>query len=514
MLAAGTEKDKSWLVSARRGYMDLVIDPKFGNPSYYDMFGEFSIDISPAIHLSLNALYADDRVRIVLESDPEEREQVNSDTRNAQVWLRLDSDWSTTLTSSTVLSMVDYDNSRSGSANDPAKMIASVQDDRAVRKFELRQDWVWSPSSRHRMQWGLQVANGEADYDYSGNADYFELQAMYRDHPTSVSRSLVANPDGGSYAVYLSDRWRVTNRVMLEWGLRWDDQTYSDLSSDSQLSPRLNFLYRLADNTELRVSAGRYHQSQALQSLQIEDGITRFWPAQRADQLIVGVKHLTRNETALRLEAFRKEIRDVRPRFENLFDPLGIMPELQADRVRLDPQEALAQGVELSADRSHGPWNWWAAYTWSKVTDRIDGRDQPRSWDQPHALHAGFGWRGEAWNFSAATRVHSGWPRTNLQLVADGVDDDGEPVNAAVPGSRNALRHPGFASVDLRLSRRFDVPRGSLLAFIEVSNVLNRNNVCCIDWDIEEDGFGNDVLEYSPDYWMPLLPAIGILWEF
>ena len=101
-----------------------------------------------------------------------------------------------------------------------------------------------------------------------------------------------------------------------------------------------------------------------------------------------------------------------------------------------------------------------------------------------------------------------------VALVADGVDDDGETVNAAVPGPRNALRHPDFASVDLRLSRRFDVPRGSLLAFIEISNVLNRNNVCCIDWDIEEDSLGNDVLEYSPDYWMPLLPAVGILWEF
>lgn len=48
-----------------------------------------------------------------------------------------------------------------------------------------------------------------------------------------------------------------------------------------------------------------------------------------------------------------------------------------------------------------------------------------------------------------------------------------------------------------------------LLAFIEISNVFDRRNVCCVDWDIDDDG-----LEYSLDYWMPLLPAIGILWEF
>jgi len=68
--------------------------------------------------------------------------------------------------------------------------------------------------------------------------------------------------------------------------------------------------------------------------------------------------------------------------------------------------------------------------------------------------------------------------------------------------------------VDIRLSRKFDVRRGSLLAFVEISNLFNRRNVCCIDWDLEEDSGGNQALEFSNDYWMPLLPAIGILWEF
>jgi hypothetical protein len=195
----------------------------------------------------------------------------------------------------------------------------------------------------------------------------------------------------------------------------------------------------------------------------------------------------------------------VRPRFENLYDPLGIMPELQADRVRLDPMRARAQGFELSVDRARGAWNWWASYTLSKVTDRIGGRDEPRSWDQRHAFQGGVGWRDERWNFSAAASVHSGWPTTGLEL---GMNGD------AVPGPRNALHLPTFASVDLRLSRTFDVRRGSLMAFVEISNAFNRRNICCVDWDIEEDDDGNPVLESSLDYWMPLLPAIGILWEF
>ena len=56
--------------------------------------------------------------------------------------------------------------------------------------------------------------------------------------------------------------------------------------------------------------------------------------------------------------------------------------------------------------------------------------------------------------------------------------------------------------------------RGSLTAFVEVSNLANRTNVCCLDWDVADDGDGNLELELSRDYWLPLLPAIGILWEF
>jgi len=514
LLTAGNHKNQSWLFSARRGNLDLVIDPKFGQPSYFDVFGEYAFELSPSTRLSINALFADDQIELVLETDPAEREYVISDTNNAQLWLRLDSDWSDTLKSSTVLSIVDYSNRRDGFADDPEKMSAAVRDDREVRQYSLRQDWVWSPSPRHRTQWGIHAAYGEADYVYDGRAEYFELPAIYEDQPADIERSLMAGPKGGSYALYVSDRWKVSRAAVVEWGLRWDDQTYTDLSSDSQLSPRLNVMLRPWDHTELRLSVGRYHQSQSMHMLQIEDGITSFWPAQRADHLILGVKHLINNETAVRLEAFRKEIREVRPRFENLYDPLSLMPELAVDRVRLDPTRAEAQGLELSADRALGDWNWWASYTWSKVTDRIDGQDVPRSWDQRHAAQGGVAWDNEVWSFSAAASVHSGWPRTDLALVEDGVDEDGEPINVAVPGPRNELHHPTFASVDVRLSRRFKVRRGSLLAFIEISNLFNRRNVCCVDWDLGEDALGNDALEYSLDYWMPLLPAVGVLWEF
>ena len=514
LLTAGRAGRKSWLFSARRGNLDIVIDPKFGQPSYFDVFGEFAYELTPRTRLSVNTLFAEDSISLVLETEPTERDQIESDTRNAQLWLRLDSRWSEMLSSTTVLSAVDYSNRRTGFANDIEKTVATVDDAREVRQVGFRQDWLWSPSERHWTQWGIHATSGNAKYNYSANAQLFGVRALYEGRPTELTRSVFANPKGGSYAFYVSDRWRLSERSTVEWGLRWDDQTYTNLSSDSQLSPRFSFLYRPWEKTELRFSVGRYFQSQPIQSLQVEDDVTNFWPAQRADHIILGVRHLMKNDTTLRLEVFNKDIGKVRPRYENLFEPLGLMPELQPDRVRLAPSSARAQGVELSFDRTKGRATYWGSYTWSKVTDRIEGANELRSWDQTHSLQGGFEWRTDKWNFSAAGNVHTGWPTSDLQLLENGVDADGEAILVAVPGARNALRLETFASVDVRMSRKFDVRRGSLLAFVEVSNLFDRHNECCLDWDVGENAAGDTVLERDRDFWMPLLPAIGVLWEF
>lgn len=515
LLFAGNDPGRHWLFSARRGNLDLVINPDLGSPSYFDLFGEYSFEPNPTTTISLNALYASDRVEIVLETDPAELERVTSRTDNVQVWLQLENEWSDALSSQSVLSATWFDNLRRGSLGDAEKLVASVYDDRKILQFGFRQDFLYRPSEKHLVQWGLQVRQAEADYLYRNSAEYFELQAMFDGYDEPRNRDIEVSPQGSSYALYFSDRWKLGAGTLLEWGIRWDDQTYTTAASDAQLSPRLNVMRSLGERTELRLAWGRYHQAQEINELQVEDGITRFWPAQRADHLILGVKRLIRDHFALRVELFEKDIRDVQPRFENLFDPLGLIPEVQPDRVRLDPSSARARGLEVTLDRNNGPLRWWMSYTLSEATDRIDGRRELRSWDQRHAFVGGLDYKGDRWDFAVAASVHSGWPLTELSLLETGVDDDGEPEYLAVPGARNATRHDLFASLDLRIARKWQFPDSSLTAFLEISNALNRRNPCCLDWDLEEDELSGEVsLERGKDYWMPLLPAIGILWEF
>lgn len=509
ILSSGTFSGGDWLVSARRSNLDIVLDPKLGEPTYYDVFSHVAFDLTPAARLSLNGLYADDGLIVVLESDPSEIEQASSETQNAQFWMTLENQWSPVLRSISVISISSFSNDRIGETNDAEKIVSTVNDRRRVDQYGFQQDWFWNQSDIHLVQWGFRGEHSEARYDYMSQAQFFGLAALYENIDDTISRDLSVAPIGNNFAVYISDRWRIARNTIVELGLRWDDQTHSGLVSDSQFSPRLSVLHALSPATELRFSWGRYHQSQGIHELQIEDGVTDFFPAQRADHIIAGIRHNFTNRSSVRLELFQKEMSRLRPRFENLFDPLALVPELQPDRVRIAPSEARARGLELSVDQRSGSLAWWASYTLSEVNDTVNGIEEARSWDQRHALTAGLTWNNDAWDFSLAANVHSSWPITDIMLV-DPIDPADDPI--AVPSPRNVARLGTYASVDARISRRFKVGKGTITAFFEVANIFNRRNLCCRDYDLVDDT--DDVLELSDDYWLPRLPAIGILWEF
>lgn len=514
-LTAGRNADSTsdWLFSARRGNLDLVIDREFGKPKYYDVFGQFSSWITPNTRVSANALFADDQVVVVTESDPDEVEQASSRTRNAQFWVALENRWSEILSSSTVLSFNSFSNRRIGSTGDVEKVVSDVTDIRSVDQFGFRQDWSMHSSENHLLQWGFLFEQMEAEYDYVGNAQFFGLRGIFEGVPPTIQRDLDAAPNGPRYAFYVSDKWKVADKTILEFGLRWDDQTYTELPSGSQLSPRFSLLHAIDENTELRFSWGRYYQSQGIHELQIEDGVTAFFPAQQADHVIAGIDRKLGKHHALRLELFQKDMRELRPRFENLYDALALIPELQPDRVRIAPSSARARGLEVSINRNGEALSWWASYSLAEVNDTVDGIEVPRSWDQRHAFRAGLNLGVNEWDLSVAGQVRSGWPTTSLALE-ETAGPGGETELLAVPGPRNAERIPGFSSLDVRASRTFDTARGRITLFAEVSNLLDRDNVCCYDYDLETADNGDDVLEYSEDYWLPMLPAIGFLWEF
>jgi outer membrane receptor protein involved in Fe transport len=315
--------------------------------------------------------------------------------------------------------------------------------------------------------------------------------------------------DGELFAVYFSDRWQIGDAWTAELGWRWDKQGYTDTPNERQISPRFSVLHDLGERTDLRFGFGRYFQSQGIHELQVEDGVTQFATAQRTDQAVLGVQHRFSDHYSVRAEAYFRALRQLRPRFENVFDPLAVIPELEPYRVRIAPERGFARGVEVSvAYTGADELSWWASYVLSRVEDRIAGVDVLRSWDQRHAMQFGAAWDGGRWDLAAALNVHSGWPTTGVTLEGSSL----APV--AVIGTRNALRLGSFASLDLRASRTAPLRVGSLDFFVEISNATDRANPCCGDFDLEEDSTGNLLLERDTEHWLPRLGSVGVVWKF
>jgi hypothetical protein len=91
--------------------------------------------------------------------------------------------------------------------------------------------------------------------------------------------------------------------------------------------------------------------------------------------------------------------------------------------------------------------------------------------------------------------------------------DPEEDEYLPIPGLRNSEQYSTFFTLDFRISREFDVRKGRLSAFLEVTNTTNRDNPCCTDYDINDD-VDPAKLDKTEDFWVPVIPAIGILWEF
>ena len=153
----------------------------------------------------------------------------------------------------------------------------------------------------------------------------------------------------------------------------------------------------------------------------------------------------------------------------------------------------------------------WVSYTLSSAEDVIDGKAAPRSWDQPHAGKFLIGYRrDERWSVSLTGSIHEGWPTT--PVLAE-VDDEGELE--AVPGERNTDRFSRYARFDLKARKAFSVPRGRLWLTMEVVNVTNRDNDCCLNDVFFETGPGGTVVVRRDfDQWLGLTPSFNIQWEY
>lgn len=499
-----------WLLSGRRSNLADVINlanSNLGEPKYFDSFSKVEYDVSEDTTGALHLLVVDDHLQV---NNSQETEYSRVGDRSAYIWVTAGHRWSEQLSGQSLLSYTNVDNDRDGTVDDPGESSGYVHDHRSFTATSLKLE-LQQGDDELLFRYGLDLGLLNAHYSYSSRLDVSAGNSFPDSPPSLTIRQSALQPSGSQMGAFVSGRWRMTGRLTAELGMRWDNQTWDRVDGGTQLSPRLNLRYDPGERTQLRASWGRFFQAQGIDELQLEDGIETFFPAQRADHLIFSAEHELANRMRVRLEAYYKDYEELKPRYENQFDSLVVIPELQTDRIEVAATSASVRGLELLLNRrGAGPWGWWLSYTWSQADDDIDGADVPRSWDQTHSFNAGLNWISGAWDVTLAGTWHTGWPTTPVML---GEVPPGE-VPPVLTGERNATRFDAFKSVDLRVAYTFALEKSELLTFVEFTNLLVQKNPCCVEYSVRDTGNGVYTLVRDVDDWIRFAPNFGVLWRF
>jgi hypothetical protein len=508
----------TWLASARRGYLDIVLGIAGGfegfSPTYYDVLSKVQYQLSHRHLISGHVLYAGDKLRA---SDDDDR-SIESSWSTGYLWFTWDASFGAKLTANTIVSGGRLARNRQAEAldNNGTRQTMGVDDNGRFEFGGLKQDWSVLASERMLFKWGFELKQAGADYDYMRWNGMGIANTTDPSGPTLIwiqdTTTVVANHNGREVGLYLSSRIQPAEGLTAEVGVRYDHQSHT---GDKTVSPRLNAALQLGDRTTLRGAWGLFHQSHGLHELMAADGDGSFYEAQRAEHRVVGLEHRFTG-VALRVEAYERRISNPRPEYRSLIPVVELVPEAGPhDRVRVETTRSSARGIELTVKRNtNGRFAWSANYSLAIAEDEIDGAWVPRPFDQRHTVNLEVAYRpNTAWSLSSAWHYHSPWPTTSVSWDSS-TAANGDVYFTQNYGPINAQRMTPYHRLDVRVSRHFHVGRSRLSLFLDIFNAYNRSNARTMTYYLDVGQSGELVAVRTTDEMLPVLPTIGARWEF
>ncbi len=519
----------AWLVTARRGSLDLageVIGDE--NPAFWDLLAKAERATAAGLWSARFLTAADELELDQVAADGHER--FENDYRSSYGWLGHQAARGERLLVETTGSWADVRRTRGGSGSDEEGGF-TLRDRRDMDVLGLAQTATLELPGRHVLGWGWEGRRYDAFYDYAKALDPDVVVLAPFSTPRLLEHAFAGSLRDEHLGLWVSDRLSGLGRLTAELGARYDRHT---ATGDTLLSPRVNLAWRLGERSVARAAWGRFYQTQRAYELQVEDGESALVRAERSEHWVLGYETLLEPNRlgfeGLRLELFRREIDDPRPRYENLLEPLNFFPEIEPDRVRVAPERSTAEGVELLLRGAAGErLGWWLAYSYARAEDRLPalgGAAVPRSLDQPHTLALDLNWRlPRQWSLNLAWRYRSGWPTTPVAaMLLPGEPDEpdepedpeeepatAEPELVAVFGRLNSERFPPYHRLDLRASRRRELRSGALTFYVDIQNVYDRKNLAGFDVDLDEDA---GTVDLEAERWPGVFPSLGLIWEF
>jgi len=526
------EDKASFMLSARRTYLDLLINPIIAqanrnNPDvttdpryyFYDLNGKLNWRIGPKDRLYLSAFKGEDDFGIASA----ENYGINSSTldfgldwKNEIQALRWNREWSPRLFSNSTLTRSLY-NFNTGieiteQSEDTLSMAALYNS--GIEDFSGRIDFDFAPNARHYLKFGANWTN----HTFSPGATSLELD--FGDTPALDTLLGPADIKSDEAFLYVEDEFELSERLKLNLGVHASILMVQDTSYNS-IQPRAALNYRLPGGYAFKASFARMAQ---YVNLLTNEGLglpTDLWvPStarirpQQSWQVAMGVAK-TFGDIEVSLEGYYKGMEGLLSYKEGA----SFLFSLDTDwEDQVTQGIGNAYGTELLVQKKYGRTTGWIGYTlsWSnrQFDDINSGNWYPFTYDRRHDVSFVVThdftdkWTGSAVWLYGTGRALTLSESSFSAYVPDGTGEGIYTFSAEVPSEKNAFRMSPYHRLDLSLTRTKIRENGTRHLIFSVYNAYNNLNPFFAQTD--EDDNGNPVIrEYGI---FPIIPSIA--WRF
>jgi hypothetical protein len=492
-------KKGAWLVSARRSYLDFLVNAfNVGTtvaPVYGDAQGKIVYDLNSNHKLTLLGVWGDDHNSPDREAG-EKNDMIyygNQDVHEGTAGVNWRAVWGNRGYSTTSLAHTssnfkeDFFETNTGLLSVKNRSHEQALKFRNFNHFRLNQ---WN-----NLEFGVEAKRLATNYDNF----YAETTDALGDTVSALAlkNQITAN----KFGAFVSYSAKPFQRLAATAGIRAD---YFSYNKNTVLSPRFAFSYQLSLLTTLNASAGLFYQNLPLLLL-AQSEKNKVLRDPRATHYVLGVDHLLTENTRLTLEVYQKDYArfPIDPAQPALFPIDGSFFAHHGELT--DDGKALARGVEIMlqkklAQKFYGLAS--AAYFRTRYQDGT-GIWRDRDFDNRVTFSLEGGYKpNRKWEYSLRWIYAGGAPYTPLDLVASQVNH-----RAVLDENRiNASRYPDYHALNVRFDRRFHFSESNLIFYLSVWNVYNRKNLATYFWNDKEQK--QDMI-----YQWQLLPIFGLEYE-
>jgi hypothetical protein len=400
------KKKSSFIVSARRTYIDAITKPLISKTSdfygsgyyFYDLNAKMNFQLSDKDHLYISGYFGRDKFNF---NNAARSFKTLIDWGNATSTVRWNHIFNKKLFANTTLVYNDYHFNLNGSQNDFNINLSS-----GIRDLTAKTDFDYYASPEHKLKFGVQFTHHTfLPNIVSGNQDSVVFT------PNNASRKFARE-----WAVYLQDDWEINSKLKLNVGLRYSlfQQTgkYTNYIRDNNgnkldstvygagqlvqqyggIEPRATLRYTLDETSSIKAGITRNLQYIHLVTNAGSSLPTDLWvPStlrvrpQLSWQYAAGYfKNFNNGMFETSLEVYYKTM-------ENQIEYReGYTPSLK------DPEEEFvfgrgwSYGAEMFINKVKGRLTGWIGYTlgwtWRRFPDLNQGQKFPSRYDRRHDL--------------------------------------------------------------------------------------------------------------------------------